>query len=483
MKSWLKRPELVVSGLLLAGLGLRSAWLMSQSMWSDEALTLVVSQAGDLWGLMRGLESSPPLHFLLMRPWLKAFADPLLGMRLFSLACGSACLWAFFKLAKEVVPEAAVSSLFIAVFSSYWVHASQDGRFYSLFLLLSILQTSVLWRLREKDDLKLWLLYVALASLGLYTHYFMLFLVLAGGAYTAASRLLCRRPIHLTLASFAGIAVLYLPWLGFLSAQARLREGATLVVERLDLPQLAFILGTMLCDLNFLGLVLIPWIKGLGCLVLGALVLAGAVMAKDPGPAKGILSRWTEGRVFCLAHIVLGLALFPLVHALAGIPLVQPRYFVWLSPFVYMLLAVLVTGTDLSRAVARLALTLVLITGLGGYLASNRAFDPRLGALSLQAKLSGPGLPVIHLHPYYYLPLRYYYMPEAEHRLIPSHRKDLLDLENLPGYPGIQRLEDLGRTGRCLVVDPERRLSPSRVRPSTGRELAGLLDKSGSKEP
>ncbi|MFA6317599.1 MAG: glycosyltransferase family 39 protein [Elusimicrobiota bacterium] len=484
MKGWLRRQEHLSPLLvILVGAGLRLAWLTSQSLWSDEALSLVVSRGEDLWGLMRRLESAPPLHFLLMRLWLRLFSDPLLGLRLFSLLCGVASLAVLYRLARAVVPEAAVFCTLIGGISSFWIHSSQDGRFYSLMLLLTLLQTAVLWKLRERDDARLWAAYVLLASLGLYTHYYMLFLVLAQAAHIAAARVLSKRSLLPALAAFAGIGILYLPWLPSLMAQAGLRRGATLVVELLDLPQLLFILGTFAADLGFLGLVLIPWLKTLGVLVLAGLVAAGICLLRQPRTAGALADWWAKGPAFCASHLVLGLAAFPLVDAFVRIPLVQPRYFIWLSPFAYMLAASACSRSSAWSKAGRYLLTAVLLGGMTGYFASNRVFNPRLDLLSRQAALLDPAAPIIHLHPFYYLPMRFHYMPGREHRLIPTHLKDSLDLANLPGYPGIQKLKDLPGMGRCIVVDPERRLHPAKAWLSTGADLARNLALIGFKEP
>lgn len=480
-----RREDLMVLLLLIVGTCLRAAWLTTQSLWSDEALTLVVSRSDGLWKLLRTLESAPPLHFIIMRWWLGLFPDPLLGMRLFSLLCGTASLWVFHRLACRVVPHAATAALFIAVFSSYWIHGAQDGRFYSLFLLIALLQTSVLWRLKDEDDPRLWAAYAVLASLGLYTHYFALFLVLAQAGIIAAYRIRGRRSLRPALACCAVVALLYLPWLPSLAAQASQRAGATLVVERFDLPQVAFIFGTMFADLSHLGLILIPWIKALGVLMLALLGAGAWSTCRRAGSAPAFLGSWGGGPAFCLAHIVLVLAAFPLVAMFVGIPLIQPRYFVFLSPFVYLFMARLTAPDAPWPRAARLLLEAVLLAGLAGYLASNRVFNPRLDLLARDAERLDASSPIIHLHPYHYLPMRYYYLAGRTHRLVPGHVKDVLDGENLPGYPGIIRVKDLPAVGPCLVMDPERRLRRARVWPSTGRELAGLMSASGlgSKEP
>ncbi|MBI4676603.1 MAG: glycosyltransferase family 39 protein [Elusimicrobia bacterium] len=480
MKSWLARKEnLLALLLLLFGAAVRAAWLLRQSLWSDEALTLLVSRSDSFWTLMRSLESAPPLHFIIMRWWLAIFPDPLAAMRVFSLLCGIASLWVFHRLARRVAPQASASALFIAAFSSYWVHSAQDGRFYGLYLLLALAQTSVFWELREADRPRLWLAYIVVSALGLYTHYFMLFLVLAQAGYVAVARIGSRRPILPALLAFGLIAALFAPWLPSLAAQARQRAGATLVVERFGLPQLGFITGTMFADLSYLGLVLIPWIKALGFLILAALAAGAVQVTRQAGSLRALLARWGDGHVFCLAHIALALAAFPLVELFVKVPLIQPRYFAFLSPFIFIFLAHLTMGRAVWRSAARIGIEIVLLAGLAGYYASNKVFNPRLDLLAAEARLLDPRSPIVHIHPYYYLPFRYYYMPERIHWLVPGHIKDVLDVLNLPGYPGIKRVKDLPEAGRCLVIDPGRRLRPTRVWPSTGAELSDLLARTG----
>src|SRR5208282_4388365 len=111
---------------------LRAVLLLARSLWYNEALTLVLAQArpDQLLPLIRALEARPPLYFLLMHFWIQFFADPMVAIRIFSFICGAAAVWVYYLLCLRVGPKNRLFAFFMACFSSYWIHYSQDGRDY-----------------------------------------------------------------------------------------------------------------------------------------------------------------------------------------------------------------------------------------------------------------------------------------------------------------------------------------------------------------
>lgn len=463
--------------LLLVGALLRAILLLPPSLWSDEALTLVVSRSGDLLDLLRRLESSPPLYFLLMRVWVPLFSDPLVAIRLFSFLCGTASLWVFYRFCRRALPEAAETALFIACLSSYWIHMAQDGRFYSLYLLIALGQTALAYRLIEGESRSLWAGYIVLGALGLYTHYYFLFLVLAQAGLITLVRASQRRSPLPPLAACAAIAILYAPWLPSLIAQARAWEGATLVVERFDAARIGLIFGHMVADLSYVALVGGVWVSWLGGLVLGLLAFGAALYLRGGRGAGGVGARLAEGEAFCLMNIVLGLAAFPVVSLFVTIPLIQPRYFVFLSPCVYLFMGWICTRPTRWAGRLRISLEILMAAGLLGYYASRHIVDLRLPALARAIRAqAGDRRPIVHVHPYYFLPLRYYYLPERTHLLVPAHPKDLHDGRALPGARALITRRELLSIGPCWVIDPERRFGARSLAVSTGAELSARLE-------
>jgi mannosyltransferase len=159
-----------------------------QSLWYDEAYTANVTSpaTSSLWYIWSGgpVAYMPPLHHTLVY-----FVRLLLGMgewalRLPSVLAGILTVALIYATAKYCFNRrvAAFASLIAAV-STFHVYYSQEARAYSLLMLLSIASTYYLLRaLREKRQIW-WLAYMIFASLGMYTHLFMAFVLVAHNAY------------------------------------------------------------------------------------------------------------------------------------------------------------------------------------------------------------------------------------------------------------------------------------------------------------
>lgn len=440
---------------VLAGSVLRLAFLGAKSLWFDEASTLLLAgrPLGELAPLLVRNEVNPPLYYALMHFWLKAFPDPRLGLRLFSALCGIASLFAFRALAERLLPERArVPALWFAAASSFWIHVAQDGRAYSLLLLLSLLSLRAALELSERPTRRLWASYAVLAAAGLWTHYYFAIL-LAGHAAWLASR----RPRWRDFAAaHAAAALLFLPWAVRMAAQARGHVGDAVVGEPLTPLRVLDLLGTSFFDVTFLGLALPSWT----CAAVGAgfVLLAARARSED-----------RRAFAFCATHAAAALALVLAVELWSGRPVTQARYFTPLSP-VLLLLAAL--GARDARA--RIGAGVVLAAGAAGYFFSALTVDPRLDAMAAMIRRSsGASVPVVHLGKYYYLPLRVYYLPERRNLLVAS-QADGMDYRGMPPYPGVVEDADLPALGPCVIVDESRTLSPNRVTLATGAQLAAL---------
>lgn len=451
---------------ILAGTVLRLLFLGARSLWLDEASVLFLAgkPLSELAPALVNNEFNPPLYFALMRPWLTAFADPRLGLRLFSALCGVASLFAFRALADRVLPERARrTALWLAAASSFWIHVAQDGRCYSLLLLVSLLSTLAAVELAEERP-RPWLApaYAALAAVGLYTHYYYAIL-LAGHAVWLWGRMRSRLS---WLLAHAAPVLLFAPWLPRLAEQARVHGGEAVVGEPLTFPRALDLLGTSFFDVTFLGLALPAWTGvavGAGFAALALSAAADARRAPRGSP---------EARAFGLAltHLAAGLVLIAAVELIGGRPVTQARYFTPLSP-VLILLAALGARRGWTKAAAGV----VVAAGCAGYFFSALMVDPRLDALAAVVRRSSDaGVPVVHLGRYYYLPLRVYYLPERRHLLRASAAIGM-DYRGMPPYPGVIEDKDLAALGPCVVIDESRVLSLERVSLATGAQLAGLL--------
>ncbi len=459
------RLEKWAAAAILAGAALRLLLLGAKSVWFDEASTMLLAgrPLAELAPLLVSNEVNPPLYYALMHFWLGPFADPREGLRLFSALCGIGSLFALRSLAGRLLPESArLPALLLAAASSFWIHVAQDGRAYSLLLLISLLSTIATLALSgEKPRARLWAAYAALATFGLYTHYYYAIL-LAGHAVWLARRSKDRPAF---LLSHAAAALAFAPWLPSLAAQARAHVGDAVVGEALSFPRVLDLLGTTFFDVTFLGLALPAW-SGIA-VGAGFAALAASAGRDALSSAEGSPERRAFG--FCLVHVAAALALVAAVELWSGRPVTQARYFTPLSPLLILLAALGARRTG-TRAVAGG----VVVAGCVGYFASAVLVDPRLDALAAVIRRSSDAsVPVVHLGKYYYLPLRVYYLPERRHLLVASEAGGM-DYRGMPPYPGVIDDKDLPGLGPCVVVDQGRTLSLERVTFATGAQLAEL---------
>ena len=466
----MRRTAKWAGAAILAGTVLRVMFLGAKSLWFDEASTLLLA-AQPLAGLTRILTSNevnPPFYYALMHFWLKAFSDPRLGLRLFSALCAIGSLFAFRTLVDRLLPERArLPALWLAACSSFWIHIAQDGRSYSLLLLVSLLSTIATLELSEdKPRPLLFPVYAGLAALGLYTHYYYAIL-LAGHAVWLARSMRNRLG---GLLMHAAAALMFAPWLRILTAQMRTHTGEAVVGEPLTFPRVLDLLGTPFFDITFLGLALPAW-TGVAVGAGFAALAASAALDARRAPAGSPERRATD---FALTHLVVALTVVTAVELWSGRPVTQARYFTPLSPML-LLLAALGARRDWTRIITGV----VVVAGCAGYFFSAVMVDPRLDAMAAVIRRSSDaGVPVVHLGKYYYLPLRVYYLPERRHLLVASEAEGM-DYRGMPPYSGVIEDKDLPGLGPCIVVDQSRALSLERVSLATGAQLAGLLRGSG----
>lgn len=448
--NWIRRHPLETS-LLLLGCLLRVSGLGLRSLWFDEAKSLIISQASwrDLLPLVRGLEGTPPVYFALLHLWVRLFPDPLIAVRLFSVLCGVASLFLFRQIADRLLARQRVFALYLACFSSFWLHLSQDGRVYSLFVLEALASLYLLLLLLERPSPLRHGLYAAAALVGLYTHIF--FVPLLIGQFLYYSLAAPRRPGHLRhwLTLHGLLAAVYLPWLAVLRSQLSYPYTA-LLTQSLDLHGIGVLVGSFFFDPAFLGLALE---RGVSLLGLALMLLIGLGLA---GFWRTLRSPEGRTRALCLSLMAISVGFVILVERVSGRALNQPRYFAFLTPLLYILCAEISGQLGPAARLFRGLLGGVVLAGTAAYAFQGLWLDTRLTGLAQAVRQSCDRRDIIvHMGPYYYPSLRYYYLSEFSHRL-PCADPKILTWDALPGYPAILGPRSLSRIPRCVFIDPAR---------------------------
>jgi len=179
-----KREDVAALAVLfLLGLVVRLWRIGSENLWFDEWFSLCRALE-PLAALLRGqhLAVSPPLYYLLLKPWVVLFGDAEAVLRLPSALAGAAAVPLVAQVGRRLFDRATglSAALLFAVFP-YHVRYSQEARMYALIVLLGLLSVAFFLARRERETPGNAVGYVLSSAALLYTHYFGGFVLLAQG--------------------------------------------------------------------------------------------------------------------------------------------------------------------------------------------------------------------------------------------------------------------------------------------------------------
>ena len=137
-----QRALWALAAITLAGFVLRIAWAGQQSLWSDEALTLVIAKwpAHDL--LVRPVDPTPGLYYLLHK-WLIPDGATLTAIRGISIVAGTLSIPAIYAIGRLAIDRSAglLAAVLLAL-SPPLVDYSQEARVYALEIFLVLLSAA-----------------------------------------------------------------------------------------------------------------------------------------------------------------------------------------------------------------------------------------------------------------------------------------------------------------------------------------------------
>ncbi len=168
----------IVIGLTALAAALRFATLNVQSVWLDEAVTILLVHKG-FFGMLSHLptsESAPPLYYIGVWGWTRIFGATVLGFRSFSALIGTVTIPVVYAAGRRTSPRVGLWAAALATVNPMMFYDSQEARCYALLILFCAI-AFVLWqRVLESHrnrDLAWWAL---ASSLALLTHYFAAFM-------------------------------------------------------------------------------------------------------------------------------------------------------------------------------------------------------------------------------------------------------------------------------------------------------------------
>jgi hypothetical protein len=216
-----------IAGILACAFALR-LYKLELGLWYDEVLTYV-GYARMPFGEILTTYNNENQHFvftLLAHACFVIFGEGAWALRLPAALFGVGSIWALYVFARQVgSTRQALFAAALFTFSYHHIWFSQNARGYSGLLFWALLSSYFLLRALREDRPGLWLAYAAAASLGIYTHITMVFVIAGQGTVYLAHLWTRRRDVWPN--RWAGLA------LGFSGAGL-----LTLTLHAIVLPQI-----------------------------------------------------------------------------------------------------------------------------------------------------------------------------------------------------------------------------------------------------
>lgn len=171
---------------------LRIYKLGEKQLWTDEIIQALDSSHTSLAALLHAVReeiAAAPLDFIIQHFFIHWFGSSEAALRLHAAIFGILTVVVFYYLARLFLSDhgAILASSLYAVYPLH-LHYSQEGRFYALFVLLTVWAHLAFLKLLLHRKLRYWLSYSAGLVLLLYTHYYALLVISAQLLFVAALR-------------------------------------------------------------------------------------------------------------------------------------------------------------------------------------------------------------------------------------------------------------------------------------------------------
>lgn len=224
---WLA-PSLSAALVLLLGLLLRVLYLMHESVSGDEAFSITLTLeplAQEMHKLVLDVVH-PPLHYLVLRGWLKLFGFGLLQARILSVIFGTLAIVFLYLLAEYLFDRrtALLAALLMGT-SQLAIMFSQEARPYAQMHFLSLLSAYLFLRAFREGRALYWWSFVGASTVMLYTNYFGVFLIAALLVVAVVYRQRSQLRLWWVFAGAVAGLVLYSPWLTSGVAHEAIKPG------------------------------------------------------------------------------------------------------------------------------------------------------------------------------------------------------------------------------------------------------------------
>jgi hypothetical protein len=356
--------------IVLAAFGLRVYGLGAESLWYDEAFSVVLARA-DLSTALRMLfaDVNPPLYYLVLRAGMAAFGSSEFAARFASLVPGVLLIPLMWVLARRLFDRSTawLAAAFTCL-SPLLVWYAREARMYGQATAFGLAATYALVRAQDEGQARWWIAFSACAVGAIYSHYSALYLVVTLGLIWLANFTFHTSPPPkreifrsqkrgvLAFGVVATCVLIAAPLLlGLAQSSQAYWPGQLDVIPALVNTARAMVIGQQSVATSELADALIA--------LCGALVLVAMLrMWSTPSVRRGV---W-------LAFVILICGMALTFAVLYRRPKFEPRHLITLAPSVWLLVAAGVRAVWQMRV--RAAGVLAVVTGLtlaGGLIAAD----------------------------------------------------------------------------------------------------------------
>lgn len=360
-----------------------------------------------------------PLHNSLLHWWMSIFGTSEAAVRSLALIPGLLSIPALYLLAREFLTRRfALFAAALGSVSPFWVWYSREIRMYSLLTLITILSYYYFIKAIKEDRVIWYILYGATALVGIYTHYFFLLVILSQIVFFAATWKINwggsdyppqkkKRMLGRFLGAGAVVAAAFAPWIYALSQHYGSGSLAPVLTQptvfNIVLSFYEFVFG-------YQPDALMPSLVAGWPLV----ILGGFVFLTKRHPISAITLMLLLGM---LIPIVVGFV------ASQYLPLFLSRYFIIVTPLLFIFIAWFISELPAGRLQATLGIGTLAILAV---LLVNQTMSPDVPtrenyreAAQYVAANAGVRDIVVASPPYLIYPIQYYYRGDAPLSTLP----------------------------------------------------------------
>jgi len=205
---------------------------ITRGFWGDEAWTAVISRLSIPEIIqVTGQDFHPPLYYLIVHGFMQVFGESE-WIRVLSTIFFILTLIPVYFFAKKIANKtvAQVSTVLVGFSPILFIYAF-EARSYAFLTFMSVISTLVFWKAVNlaknrkkptKETIRAWILYAIIGGFGVYTHYYMWFILASHGVYWL---LVDRRQFKQVFFSYLFIFLAQLPWIPTLFSQVQTVAG------------------------------------------------------------------------------------------------------------------------------------------------------------------------------------------------------------------------------------------------------------------